>query len=600
MATRSSASDPPAGLVPAAQYLRKSTDHQKYSTENQDRANRAYADTHGLAIVRSYCDDGISGLSFERREALRQLIGDVATGNADFRAILVYDVSRWGRFQDADESAHYEFICKRAGVRVIYCAEPFDNDGSPLSTMFKGLKRAMAGEYSRELSVKVHAGQSRLAQMGYRLGGHAGYGLRRMLIDQNGITKATLQKGEWKNISTDRIVLVPGPTDEVATVRWMYSLFVNERKNERQIAALLNERGSRNSCGNPWRHNTVARILRSEKYIGTAAWNRSSFRLQVTRVNNDRENWICVEGAFEAVVDRRLFDAAQSIFATRGRWSRTGRPLDLTDEQMLQALKDLWHRHGHLNRALIDGDRRMPSAAAYYLRFGTLKQIYQLMGYTRRYPTGVTATGRPRGLSDEEMLDALRRLWREEGYLTEAIIAARKDVPHPSAYFQRFGSLLRAYELIDFTPDSRLVRPYRLPRRATNEQVLSALRELLRAQGRLSKTIIDRNRSVPCHGTIERRFGGLRQVYRLIGYTPERFNEQSERLRCMSDEKMLGALRRLWAEKGYLSQALIGASKNVPSNRAYYIRFGGLSRAYDMIGYKRGRRAKQHIDRAHD
>ena len=38
-------------------------------------------------------------------------------------AILVYYVSRWGSFQDTDESAHYEFACKSAGVPVHYCAE---------------------------------------------------------------------------------------------------------------------------------------------------------------------------------------------------------------------------------------------------------------------------------------------------------------------------------------------------------------------------------------------------------------------------------------------------------------------------------------------
>jgi hypothetical protein len=32
--------------------------------------------------------------------------------------ILVLDVSRWGRFQDIDESAYYEFLCRRAGMQV--------------------------------------------------------------------------------------------------------------------------------------------------------------------------------------------------------------------------------------------------------------------------------------------------------------------------------------------------------------------------------------------------------------------------------------------------------------------------------------------------
>src|SRR5215469_10910833 len=132
-----------------------STEHQKYSTENQTDAIRRYAAERGIDVVRTYADEGKSGLRIDGRDALKRLIDDVQTGKADFETILVYDVSRWGRFQDADESAYYEYICKRAGLSVQYCAEQFENDGSPVSTIVKGVKRAMAGEYSRELSVKV-------------------------------------------------------------------------------------------------------------------------------------------------------------------------------------------------------------------------------------------------------------------------------------------------------------------------------------------------------------------------------------------------------------------------------------------------------------
>ena len=101
----------------AAQYVRMSTEHQQYSTENQADAIRQYAERRGFEIVRTYADEGKSGLRLEGRDALKQLIADVQNGAADFTAILVYDVSRWGRFQDADESAYYEYICKRAGIR---------------------------------------------------------------------------------------------------------------------------------------------------------------------------------------------------------------------------------------------------------------------------------------------------------------------------------------------------------------------------------------------------------------------------------------------------------------------------------------------------
>jgi len=92
-------------LVRAAEYVRMSTDHQKYSTENQADAIRHYAAARGIEIVRTYADAGKSGLKIEGRDALKQLIDDVQTGAADYTMVLVYDISRWGRFQDADESA---------------------------------------------------------------------------------------------------------------------------------------------------------------------------------------------------------------------------------------------------------------------------------------------------------------------------------------------------------------------------------------------------------------------------------------------------------------------------------------------------------------
>lgn len=141
----------------AALYVRMSTEHQQYSTDNQIDVIREYAKRRGLEIVKQYSDEGKSGLKIQGRDSLAQMIRDVQTGEANYSCILVYDVSRWGRFQDADESAYYEYICRQGGVTVHYCAEQFENDGSPVSTIVKGVKRAMAGEYSRELSTKVLA-----------------------------------------------------------------------------------------------------------------------------------------------------------------------------------------------------------------------------------------------------------------------------------------------------------------------------------------------------------------------------------------------------------------------------------------------------------
>jgi DNA invertase Pin-like site-specific DNA recombinase len=154
--------------IRVAQYVRMSTEHQRYSTQNQSDAIAKYAQERGMTIVRTFSDDGKSGLNLEGRAGLLRLLSEVQNGQADFNAILVYDISRWGRFQDADESGYWEYVCKRAGVAIHYCAEQFANDGSLPSVILKNLKRTMAGEYSRELSVKVFAGQCRLIELGYR------------------------------------------------------------------------------------------------------------------------------------------------------------------------------------------------------------------------------------------------------------------------------------------------------------------------------------------------------------------------------------------------------------------------------------------------
>src|SRR3954449_6871077 len=148
-----------ASIVPAAQYLRMSTEHQQYSLENQSAAIQRYAETHGFQIVQTYSDAARSGVVLRLRKGLQRLLQDAVAGNQLYRAILVYDVSRWGRFQDADESAHYEFLCKAAGIPVHYCAETFNNDGSLPSSIMKVLKRVMAAEYSRDLSAKVYLGE---------------------------------------------------------------------------------------------------------------------------------------------------------------------------------------------------------------------------------------------------------------------------------------------------------------------------------------------------------------------------------------------------------------------------------------------------------
>ena len=363
----------------AAQYVRMSTEHQQYSTHNQADKIREYAEHRGIEIVRTYADEGKSGLSIGGRASLQKLIADVESGAADFNLILVYDVSRWGRFQDADESAYYEYICKRAGILVAYVAEQFENDGSPVSTIVKGVKRAMAGEYSRELSAKVFAGQCRLIEMGYRQGGTAGYGLRRVLIDQSGSIKGELKRGEHKSLQTDRVILMPGPDHEIATVNQVFSWLIEDDLALSEIANRLNAIPLYTDWDRPWTYSTVRQVLTNEKYIGNNVYNRHSFKLKKKHVNNPPEMWLRKEGAFDGIVPLATFMSAQEILAERSRRR--------SDEELLEHLKRLYAECGTLSGFIINQAMGCPTAAVYAQRFGSLTRAYQLIGFRSPHDT---------------------------------------------------------------------------------------------------------------------------------------------------------------------------------------------------------------------
>lgn len=357
----------------AAEYVRMSTEHQQYSTANQHDVIVAYAGEHSLEIVRAYSDDGRSGLTLRGRDGLRAMLADVIGGNAEFGTILVYDVSRWGRFQDPDESAYYEFLCRREGVRVEYCAEPFRNDGTATSALIKNIKRMMAGEFSRELGVKVGAGKFRVSRRGLHVGGEAPYGMRRVVVNASGQPRQVLETGEWKASSWDRVILQPGPASEVRVVKWLFKQVAGRGARTAALAAELNRRGVAYKGGRPWNPHTIEYMLSNEKYIGVLVYGKRSERLHTPRVHNPPEDWVRVEGAYRAVVDPILYRKAQGAIRM---W-----PSRLDNDSALVLLRSLLDRRGRLTADVIDAEEDMPGSDFYRDRFGGLPRAYALIGY---------------------------------------------------------------------------------------------------------------------------------------------------------------------------------------------------------------------------
>jgi DNA invertase Pin-like site-specific DNA recombinase len=345
---------------------------QQYSIENQVAAIQEYADAHGFVIVETYADKARSGVVAKRRDALARLLADVSSGSAKYKAILVYDVSRWGRYPNGDEAAHYEFLCFRAGMRLHYCAEPFVNDGGAAGSLLKALKRSMAAEFSRELGEKVFRGKARLVKLGFWVGGTPGFGFRRLMVSAEGKPKQLMKPGEQKSFTTDRVILVPGPQQELETVREIFSM-ASEGIGCKAIARELCRRGPKPG-GREWTHDAVRKIVTSPKYIGCNIWNRVSQRLHSKPIHVDPEHWVRKPNAFTAIVSEATFHQAQAALPTRADylWS---------DEQILRRVRRLLKAKGRLSETLMMQARGMPSTTTMHNHFGSYRELYEKVGY---------------------------------------------------------------------------------------------------------------------------------------------------------------------------------------------------------------------------
>lgn len=360
--------------VRVAQYLRMSTDHQQYSLHNQSEYIKDYAEKNNMEIAYTYDDAGKSGVSIIGRHSLQQLLSDVEQKKIDIQAVLFYDVSRFGRFQNSDEAAYYSFLFERNGVDLIYCSEHIPTKDFPLeSSVILNIKRSSAAYHSRNLSEKVFIGQANLIKLGYHQGGMAGYGLRRLLVDENGIAKEILGFRKRKSIQTDRVILIPGPKNEIKIVNSIYDLFIDDNMPEFIIAERLNEQNIPAENGTLWTRAKIHQILTNEKYIGNNIYNKTSSKLKSRLVKNPKNEWVRCDKAYKPIISKKKYNKAQEIIQLRS--------VHLTNEELLEKLKQKLESNGKLSGFIIDEDDTGPSSSVYRTRFGGLLRAYTLIGY---------------------------------------------------------------------------------------------------------------------------------------------------------------------------------------------------------------------------
>ena len=354
----------------AVAYYRHSADiGQENSVEIQQDNVRAFATKHGLDIIQEFADRGKSGLNAEGRPAFIEMMASVQTRD-DFDFVLVLDVSRWGRFQDTDLSAHYESLCTQHGKQVVYASIGFPQEEDRLiSQLRKSIDRYQSAELSRKLSKNVFEGATKVARRGYRPGGPPPYAFLRLMLDESKKHDRILQPGQRKAIQNGRVVLVPGDAGHVRAVQEIFTLFVEAGLDEQAIAVQLNGRGIPAPGEGLWSAGAVQHILMNQQYAGCVVYNKTTKRLKTKKRRNPSEEWIITPNSYEPVVAPQLFQRAQNVLRNRRR--RFDR------DRMLCSLRALYEKYHLITSRMLRSERDCPSPGLYAHKFGGLTGAFQ-------------------------------------------------------------------------------------------------------------------------------------------------------------------------------------------------------------------------------
>ena len=362
MKTRPEASQTPLPCRRAVAYLRRSTDRQEQSLDDQRAAIETFAAEAGLALVHEYIDDAVSGSTTEARDGFQRLIADAQKAQRDFDLVLTYDVKRFGRV-DTDEAGYYRFLLRKAGVEIVYVSEGFNGDDT--DDLLRPVKQWQARQELKDLSKVTIRGQLSLSSKGWWLGGVPpfGYDLQyfdaarnpyqqvrftasgeKQLFNLDGKLIRTLPKGQrLQTAKTDHARLIPGDRERVAVVHRIFDLYVHHGMGYKPIAHLLNSEGIPSPRNGAWSSNheghwamsTIRAILLNPIYTGAMVWNRRTFgkfhRISKERATarprqhlgrgerNPEIDWIVVPDTHEAIIPKAMFEAAQALRTSRER-----------------------------------------------------------------------------------------------------------------------------------------------------------------------------------------------------------------------------------------------------------------------------------------
>ncbi len=245
-------------------YARYSSDSQREeSIEGQLRECTAFAEKNGITILKHYIDRAFSARTDNRPE-FQNMIKD--SSKKLFDTVIVWKLDRFAR--NRYDSARYKAQLKKNGVKVLSATEVISEgaEGIILESVLEGY----AEYFSADLSEKVVRGQKENA----------------LKCKSNGGTRPIgYVIGEDRHFEIDPLT-APYVLD--AFKKYDAGATITE------VRDWLNEKGVRNTLGNPMTFNSVEHLLKNRRYIGEFKYRD-----------------VVIPDGIPAIVPKELFDSVQ-------------------------------------------------------------------------------------------------------------------------------------------------------------------------------------------------------------------------------------------------------------------------------------------------
>ena len=226
-------------MTVAAIYARYSSDSQRdESIDIQVRLCTELIGREGWSVGEVYADYAMTGRNDER-PAFQRMRADMEAGLFD--VLVVYNQDRLAR--NMALASNFKRDLFSMGLRLVSYREGEIRD-DPEGFLMGSMQDMFAEYYSRNLSVLIRGG-----------------------IEQNArMCKANGQRRYGYRINADGYYEIDDA--EAAVVRRIFAMYLSGRGTT-DIAEALNAEGIVTERGNAWRRQTISKMLKNDRYIGT-------------------------------------------------------------------------------------------------------------------------------------------------------------------------------------------------------------------------------------------------------------------------------------------------------------------------------------------